>query len=240
LGGEVVLNRRITSLKELPRSRAIFCDLTPRQVLTLAGEQFSGGFQRKLQRYRYGMGAFKVDWALSGPVPWRAPECTRAATVHLGATLEEIAASEHAAGRGESNPRPFVLLAQPSLFDRTRAPEGKHTLWGYCHVGHGSTENMLGKIEAQIERFAPGFRDLVLERHIMSPAALEKHNANLIGGDINGGAADLGQLFFRPTARLYGTPVPGLYICSSSTPPGGGVHGMCGYFAARRALKEVF
>ena len=240
LGGDIVLNRRITTLKELPRSRAILCDLTPRQVLAAAGERLPSGFRRKLQRYRYGMGVFKVDWALAGPVPWRAAVCARAATVHLGATLEEIAASERAAWDGEPNERPFVLLAQPSLFDPTRAPEGKHTLWGYCHVPHGSAENMLLKIERQIERFAPGFRDLVLERHILPPAALEKHNANLVGGDINGGAADIRQLFFRPTARLYGTPVRGLYICSSSTPPGGGVHGMCGYFAARQAIREVF
>jgi phytoene dehydrogenase-like protein len=239
LGGEVVLNQRIASLEELPRARAILCDLTPRQLLALAGQKLPGGFTRKLQRYRYGMGAFKVDWALSGPVPWRAAECTRAATVHLGATLTEIAASEFAAAHGGKNERPFVLLAQPSLFDSTRAPEGKHTLWGYCHVTNGSSENMLGKIEAQIERFAPGFRDLVVERHIMPPAALEKHNPNLVGGDINGGAADLRQLLFRPTARLYGTPLRGLYICSSATPPGGGVHGMCGYFAAQQALKEV-
>jgi len=240
LGGDIVVNRKVTTLQELPRSRAILCDLTPRQVLSVAGERLPGGFARKLHRYRYGMGAFKVDWALNGPVPWRAPECARAATVHLGATFEEIAASERAAWRGESNERPFVLLAQPSLFDPTRAPEGRHTLWGYCHVPNGSTVNMVEKIERQIERFAPGFRDLVLQRRAMFPADLEQHNANLIGGDINGGAAELGQLFFRPTTRLYGTPAAGLYICSSSTPPGGGVHGMCGYFAARRALKEVF
>ena len=240
VGGDIVLNRRITSLRELPSARAILCDLTPRQVLALAGERLPNGFRRKLERYRYGMGAFKVDWALARPVPWKARECARAATVHLGATLEEIAASERAADGGKSTQRPFVLLAQPSLFDRARATDGKHTLWGYCHVANGSTENMLDKIEKQIERFAPGFRDLVLGRSIMSPAALEKHNPNLVGGDINGGATDLAQLFLRPTARLYGTPVKGLYICSSSTPPGGGVHGMCGYFAARQALKEAF
>jgi phytoene dehydrogenase-like protein len=240
LGGDIVLNRPISSLNELPRSRAILCDLTPRQVVALAEKRLPNGFKRKLQRYRYGMGAFKVDWALAGPVPWSAPACARAATVHLGGTLEEIAASERAAGRGEISERPFVLLAQPSLFDRTRAPDGKHTLWGYCHVPNGSTENMLAKIEDQVERFAPGFRDLVLGRNLLPPAALEKHNANLVGGDINGGAADLAQLLLRPTARLYGTPVKGLYICSSSTPPGGGVHGLCGYFAARQAVREMF
>jgi phytoene dehydrogenase-like protein len=240
LGGHIVVNRRIESLAELPRCRAILCDLTPRQVLALTEQRLPPGFRSKLQRYRYGMGAFKVDWALAGPVPWKAPECGRAATVHLGGTLEEIAASERAVARGEGSERPFVLLAQPSLFDQTRAADGKHTLWGYCHVPNGSTENMLDKIEDQVERFAPGFRDLVLGRSMMSPVALEKHNANLVGGDINGGAADLAQLFFRPTRRLYGTPVKGLYICSSSTPPGGGVHGLCGYFAARQAMAEVF
>jgi phytoene dehydrogenase-like protein len=186
------------------------------------------------------MGAFKLDWALSGPVPWMAPECARAATVHLGGTLEEIAVSEESAWSGRHVEKPFVLLAQPSLFDASRAPEGKHTLWGYCHVPNGSTFNMADSIEKQIERFAPGFRDMIIRRSIMSPLELEKRNANLVGGDINGGAASLGQLFFRPTARMYGTSLKGLYICSASTPPGGGVHGMCGYFAARKALKEMF
>ena len=240
LGVDFVLNRRIKSLKELPRSRAILCDVTPRQLLGLNGPAFPGGFARKLRRYRYGLGAYKLDWALAGPVPWRAPECARAATIHLGATLEEIAASERAAWRAEDNPRPFVLAAQPSLFDTARAPAGKHTLWAYCHVPNASKLDMTQAVERQIERFAPGFRDLVLQRSVMSPNQLEQHNANLVGGDINGGVADLQQLFFRPTARLYGTPARGLYICSSSTPPGGGVHGMCGYSAALQALKEVF
>jgi phytoene dehydrogenase-like protein len=240
LGVEVVLHRPIATFEELPPCRAILCDMTPRQIFKVAGERFPSAFRRRLQRYRYGMGAFKVDWALAGPVPWKASECARAATVHLGGTLEEIAASERLVSRGEISERPFVLLAQPSLFDATRAPAGKHTLWGYCHVPNGSDMNMLDKIEKQIERFAPGFRDLVLQRSVMSPARLERHNANLVGGDINGGAADLGQLFFRPTFRLYGTPARGIYICSSSTPPGGGVHGMCGYFAARQALSELF
>jgi phytoene dehydrogenase-like protein len=240
LGVEVVLDRPIATFEELPRCRAILCDMTPRQILRVAGKRFPSGFRRRLQRYRYGMGAFKVDWALAGPVPWTASECARAATVHLGGTLEEIAASERMAWRGEISERPFVLLAQPSLFDSTRAPAGKHTLWGYCHVPNGSDANVLDKIEKQIERFAPGFRDVVLQRSVMPPARLERHNANLVGGDINGGAADLAQLFFRPTFRLYGTPARGIYICSSSTPPGGGVHGMCGYFAARQALSELF
>ena len=240
LGGEIIPNRPVRSLSELPASRVVLCDLTPRQVLEIAGEHFSPRYRESLRRYRYGMGAFKMDWALSGPVPWTAAECKRAATVHLGGTLEEIASSERSAWRGESVERPFVLLAQPSLFDSSRAPEGQHTLWGYCHVPHGSTSNMAVKIENQIERFAPGFKDLVVGRNLMPPSELEKHNANLIGGDINGGAADLRQLFFRPTLKMYATSVKGLYLCSASTPPGGGVHGMCGYFAARKALKEMF
>jgi phytoene dehydrogenase-like protein len=240
LGGEIIPNRPVRSLGELPASRVVLCDLTPRQVLEIAGELFSPGYRESLRRYRYGMGAFKIDWALSSPVPWTAVECKRAATIHLGATLEEISFSERSAWRGEHVERPFVLLAQPSLFDPSRAPEGKHTLWGYCHVPNASTFNMTEKIENQIERFAPGFKDLVIGRSVMPPNELEKHNANLIGGDINGGAADLRQLFLRPTRKMYATSVKGLYICSAATPPGGGVHGMCGYFAARRALKQMF
>jgi phytoene dehydrogenase-like protein len=240
LGGEIIPNQPVRSLAALPKSRVILCDLTPRQLLEIAGDHFSPRYREKLRRYRYGMGAFKMDWALSGPVPWTAAECKRAATVHLGGTLEEIAYSERSAWRGESAERPFVLLAQPSLFDSSRAPEGKHTLWGYCHVSHGSTSDMATKIENQIERFAPGFKDLVVRRSVRPPSELEKHNANLIGGDINGGTADLRQLFFRPTLKMYATSVKGLYLCSASTPPGGGVHGMCGYFAARKALKEIF
>ena len=240
LGGEIIPNRPVRSLGELPASRVVLCDLTPRQVLEIAGELFSPRYRESLRRYRYGMGAFKIDWALSSPVPWTAVECKRAATIHLGATLEEISFSERSAWRGEHVERPFVLLAQPSLFDPSRAPEGKHTLWGYCHVPNASTFNVTEKIENQIERFAPGFKDLVIGRSVMPPNELEKHNANLIGGDINGGAGDLRQLFLRPTLKMYATSVKGLYICSASTPPGGGVHGMCGYFAARRALKEMF
>ena len=239
LGVEFVLGRRITAFSELPNARTVLCDITPRQLLALAGKDLPERFKRQLRRYRYGMGAFKVDWALSAPVPWRAAGCARAATVHVGASFEEIVASERAAARGDWNQRPFVLLAQPSLFDDSRAPAGRHTLWGYCHVPHGSNQNRLDQIENQIERFAPGFRDIVLARNIRSPADLELHNGNLIGGDINGGAADLGQLFLRPSWRLYGTPKKGLYLCSASTPPGGGVHGMCGYFAARQALRET-
>ena len=238
LGVEFVTGRRIAALGELPAARAVLCDVTPRQLLALAGKDLPKRFQRRLQSYRYGMGAFKIDWALAAPVPWKAADCARAATVHVGGTFEEIAASERAAARGEPIDYPFVLLAQPSLFDQTRAPHNKHTLWGYCHVPHGSNQNRLAQIEQQIERFAPGFGDLVLARSIRPPAELERHNANLIGGDINGGAADIGQLFLRPTASLYKTPKPNLYLCSASTPPGGGVHGMCGYFAAQRVLKD--
>ena len=199
------------------------------------------GYRRALERYRYGPGAFKVDWALSGPVPWRSPECGRAGTLHLAGDLREIMASEAAAWSGEHADRPFVLVAQPSLFDPTRAPQGRHTLWGYCHVPNGSSFDMTSRIEAQIERFAPGFRDLILARSMMGPRELQSRNANLVGGDISGGANTLGQLFFRPAFRRvpYATPVTGLYICSSSTPPGGGVHGMCGYYAARAALKAA-
>ena len=224
LGVEFVISRRIAALDELPKARAVLCDVTPRQLSALAGKDLPISFQRRLQNYRYGMGACKIDWALSAPVPWKSAECARAATVHLGGALEEIAASERATARGEWVDRPFVLVAQPSLFDTTRAPQGKHTLWGYCHVPNGSSVHRVEQIENQIERFAPGFRDLALARSIRSPAELEAHNANLVGGDINGGAADLGQLFLRPTSSLYKTPKPGNH-CSASTPPGGGVHG---------------
>jgi phytoene dehydrogenase-like protein len=240
LGGEIVSHRPVRKLDELPPARVVLCDVTPRQLLAIAGENLSLSYRTKLAGYRYGMAAFKMDWALSGPVPWKARECARAATIHLGGTLAEIAFSEQSAWHGEQVEKPFVLLVQPSLFDRARAPEGKHTLWGYCHVPNGSTFNMTERIEKQIERFAPGFGDLVVQRSIMSPRELEKRNANLVGGDINGGAPTLSQLFFRPTVKMYATSVKGLYICSASTPPGGGVHGMCGHFAARQALKEMF
>ena len=239
-GGEVVLNSEVTSLEQLPSSRAVLCDLTPRQLLRIAGNQLTSSYRRSLERYRYGPGVFKVDWALNGPIPWQAAECRRAATVHLGGTLEEIAASERAAWEGHRVDRPFVLLAQPSLFDSTRAPDGKHTAWAYCHVPNGSQEDMAASIEAQVERFAPGFKELVLARSVLSPADLERHNPNLVGGDISGGANNLGQLFTRPTLRLYRTSSPKLYLCSASTPPGGGVHGMCGYYAAQAALKDHF
>jgi phytoene dehydrogenase-like protein len=239
LGGKVIVGHNVASLDELPPVKLILCDVTPRQLLQIAGSRLPPFYQRQLARYRYGMGAYKVDWALDGPIPWKAAECATAATVHLGATFEEIASSERAAWTGEHADKPFVLVVQPSLFDRSRAPAGKHTAWAYCHVPHGSKFSMLERIESQIERFALGFRDRVLARSILPPAGLERRNPNLIGGDINGGIQDVRQLFFRPTRSHYQTPVKGLYLCSSSTPPGGGVHGMCGYFAARAALRAL-
>jgi phytoene dehydrogenase-like protein len=241
LGGAIDTGRRVASLAELEATAAVLLDVTPRQLVAVAGERLPAGYRRRLDGYRYGPGVFKLDWALDGPIPWRAEECTRAATVHLGGTLDEIVASEVGPWRGECAERPYVLLAQQSLFDPTRAPEGKHTAWAYCHVPNGSTVDMAARIEAQVERFAPGFRDRILARSARGPADLERENANYIGGDINGGIADFRQLFTRPVARAspYTTPVPGIYICSSSTPPGGGVHGMCGYWAAKAALRRI-
>jgi phytoene dehydrogenase-like protein len=241
LGGEIFTGVRVGSVEEVPRTRAVLFDVTPRQLLDIAGEHFTERYQNALKGYRYGPGVFKVDFALDGPVPWRAEECHRAGTVHLGGTLDEISAGEAAVWRNEHPERPFVLLAQQSLFDPTRAPEGKHTVWAYCHVPNGSTFDMTERIERQIERFAPGFRDRILAKNAMGPADLERTNANLVGGDINGGVMDLRQLFTRPMPRPnpYSTPAKGLYICSSSTPPGGGVHGMCGYLAARAALRYL-
>jgi len=240
LGGEIETGRWVQSLDEVAGARATLVDVTPRQLVRLAGDRLPERYARRLGRYRYGPGVFKLDWALDGPIPWTAPEVARAGTVHLGGTLDQIAASEHSAVRGEHHERPFVLLVQSSLFDDSRAPAGKHTAWGYCHVPHGSTRDMTEAIEAQVERFAPGFKDLIAARSTMDAAAMEAHNPNYVGGDINGGVQDLRQLFTRPVARPvpYSTPVDGLYICSSSTPPGGGVHGMCGYYAARAALRR--
>jgi len=242
LGGELVTATPIVSLDELPPARAVLLDVIPFQLLALAGERLPGLYRRRLERYRYGPGAFKVDWALDGPIPWRASVCARAGTVHVGGTLAAIAASERAAWQGEHAESPFVLVAQQSLFDPTRAPPGKHVAWAYCHVPNGSMFDMTERLERQIERFAPGFRERVLARSILTPAALERYNPNYRGGDINGGMQDLWQLFARPTLRRapYATPVPGLYLCSASTPPGGGVHGMCGYHAARTALRLTF
>jgi phytoene dehydrogenase-like protein len=239
LGGEVIANHRVTSLDELPPARAVLCDLSPRPFLRVAGRRLPADYRRVLERYRYGMGVFKVDWALRGPIPWRAADCARAGTVHIGGTLAELARSEEDASKGVVSDRPFVLLVQPTLFDGSRAPAGKHTAWAYCHVPSGSTADMLPRIEAQIERFAPGFRDQVLARAVMTPADIEAHNANLVAGDIGSGVVDLRQFFTRPTWRMYSTPTRGLYLCSAATPPGVGVHGMCGYFAAQRALADA-
>lgn len=241
LGGELLTGWRVTSLAELPAARALLFDVTPRALSQICGDRLPSRYRAKLERFRHGPGAFKLDWALDGPIPWRAPECARAGTVHLGGTLEEIADAERAVWQGEHPPRPYVLVAQQSLFDPTRAPAGKHTGWAYCHVPNGSTVDMTTQIEAQMERFAPGFRDRILARTVCTPADFERHNANYRGGDISGGVMDIWQLFTRPTARVvpYATPVKGIYLCSSSTPPGAGVHGMCGYFAARAALRAV-
>ena len=238
LGAELIGGRRIDSLDAVAPAPLICCDLTPRGLLRLAGNRFPERYRRALVGYRYGMGAFKVDYALDGPIPWSAQACARAATVHLGGTLSEIANAEQSVWDGVVPERPFVLLAQPTLFDPSRAPTGRHTAWAYCHVPNGSAEDMTERIERQIERFAPGFRDRILARSVLPPLLLERHNANLVGGDINGGVADLRQIVRRPTWRRYVTPLRGVYLCSSSTPPGGGVHGMCGYWAARTALRR--
>jgi phytoene dehydrogenase-like protein len=238
LGGEIACGRPVSSLSELSGARAVLLDVGPRQLSSIARDRLPSGYRSRLARFRYGPGVFKLDLALDGPVPWTAAECSRAATVHLGGTFEEIAASERASERGEHAERPYVLLVQPSLFDPSRAPDGKHTVWAYCHVPNSSKTDMTERIEAQIERFAPGFRDRILARHTMGPAELEEYNPNYVGGDINGGIQDLRQHFMRPVARRvpYSTPLPNVYLCSSSTPPGGGVHGMCGYWAAEAAL----
>jgi phytoene dehydrogenase-like protein len=240
LGGRIETGRRVESLGELDGHGPALLDVTPRQLMQLAGDRLPTRYARRLARYRYGPGVFKLDWALDGPIPWRAPEVGRAGTVHLGGTLEQVAASEEAAVQGRHHDRPFVLLVQASRFDPTRAPAGKHTAWAYCHVPHGSPRDMTAVIEAQVERFAPGFRDLVIGRSAMGPAEMERHNPNYVGGDINGGVQDLRQLFTRPVARLdpYSTPLDGVHLCSSSTPPGGGVHGMCGYWAAQSVLRR--
>ena len=241
LGGEIETGRPVRSLADIPSSKTTLFDLSPRALERVAGDALPAGYRRSLRRFRHGVGVFKIDWALNAPIPWTARECATAATVHLGATLEEIAASEDAAVHGRVAERPFVLVAQQSLFDRTRAPEGQHTGWAYCHVPHGCTEDMTDRIERQIERFAPGFRDVVLARRTMSPADIEARNANMIGGDVGGGANDLAQFLFRPVLRWnpYTTPNPQLFLCSSSTPPGGGVHGMCGYWAGEAARRQL-
>jgi phytoene dehydrogenase-like protein len=242
LGGRVETGVYVRSLAQLPPARAVLLDVTPAQLLQIAGQSLSSIYQWQLRRYRYGMGVFKIDWALAAPIPFTAPECAQAGTVHLGNTLAEIDASERAAAHGQHPARPFVLLAQQSLFDATRAPAGRHTAWAYCHVPNGSRQDMTEAIERQVERFAPGFRERILARHTFDTAQMESYNPNYVGGDINGGLLDISQLFTRPALRAspYRTSQRGLYLCSSATPPGGGVHGMCGYYAARRALRDVF
>jgi phytoene dehydrogenase-like protein len=239
-GGRVECDRPVLSLADLPSADTVLLDVTPRQVVDLAGERLPDRYRRTLERFRYGPGVFKVDWALDGPIPWAHPDAARAATVHLGGTFEEIATAEEVVQRGGHPERPFVLLAQPSSFDPTRAPSGTHAVWAYCHVPNRSTVDMTERIESQVERFAPGFRDRVLARHVLTPAGIERHDANYIGGDINGGVADFRQFVARPRLGLHPwrTPVDGLYLCSSSTPPGGGVHGMCGYHAANEVLRR--
>jgi phytoene dehydrogenase-like protein len=237
-GSKIKTSSPVQSLAALEKYNLLFCDLTPRQLVKIGGERLSESYKRRLGRYRYGAGVFKVDYALNAPIPWKAPGCLRAATVHLGGSFEEIAASEKAVRIGHHAERPFVLLAQPSLFDSSRAPADKHTAWAYCHVTNGSKVNMLERLENQIERFAPGFRDCVLARRVFSPEGLEGMDANLVGGDIGGGALDMRQFLFRPTWRHYATSARDIYICSASAPPGGGVHGMCGYHAAKMALSR--
>jgi len=239
LGGQVGTSCRVESLDAVKDYDLILCDVSPRQLIAIGGRQLSNSYQARLKKFRYGPGVFKVDYALSAPIPWRAPECARAATVHLGGTFEEIALAEKAVRSGEHPQRPFVLLAQPSLFDASRAPAGKQTAWAYCHVPNGSTVDMLSRLEDQIERFAPGFRDTVLARSVLSPSRLESMDANLGGGDISGGLIDIRQMLFRPTTKLYVTSAAHIFLCSSSTPPGGGVHGMCGYHAAKTALASL-
>ena len=238
LGGEI---RTSSPVDELPAADVVLADVAPRELLRIAAGRFPDRYEQRLRAYRHGPGAFKVDWALDGPIPWRASECARAGTVHLGGSFEEISASEWGAWSGRPAGKPFVLLTQTSLFDPTRVPEDGQAAWAYCHAPNGSSEDMTERIEAQVERFAPGFRARILARSSMGPAELEAHNRNLVGGDLNGGAMDLGQLLFRPVRSLvpYRTPERGVYLCSASTPPGGGVHGLCGYSAARLALRDA-
>ena len=242
LGGIIQTDFHVRSLNQLPSSRALLFDVTPRQLLEIAGHKFSTVYKWQLQRYRYGMGVFKIDWALDQPIPFISEGCGQAGTLHLGNTADEIIESERLTSEGKHSENPFVLLAQQSLFDPSRAPAGKHTAWAYCHVPNGSTRDMTNEIEKQVERFAPGFRDVILARHTMNCAQMEAYNMNYVGGDINGGLMNVGQLFTRPALRLspYKTSAKGIYICSSSTPPGGGVHGMCGYHAAKKVLRDLF
>ena len=242
IGGEIKTDFLVKSLDQLPSTKAILFDITPRQLLEIAGHRFSNIYKWQLEKYRYGMGVFKVDWALDGKIPFTSEQARDAGTLHLGNTFAEIAASELATSKGKHPEKPFVLLAQQSIFDDTRSPKGKHVVWGYCHVPNGSTKDMTDVIEKQVERFAPNFKERILARHTFNTVQLEEYNPNYIGGDINGGIIDLGQLFTRPALRYspYRTSEKGLYLCSSSTPPGGGVHGMCGFHAAQRAWKDIF
>ncbi|HKU43296.1 MAG TPA: NAD(P)/FAD-dependent oxidoreductase [Polyangiales bacterium] len=241
-GGELVTDHRVHSLTSLPKARAYVLDVTPRQLIQIAGDRLGSSYVARLRCFRYGAGVYKMDWALDGPIPWLDPRCARAGTVHLSGDGAAVSRSEALVARGRLSEAPFVLLVQPTLFDATRAPPGKHIAWAYCHVPHGSNLDASALIEAQIERAAPGFRDLVLGRATLNAVELEQHNPNYVGGDISGGASDLLQLFFRPVARVdpYATPAPDVFVCSSSTPPGGGVHGMCGYWAARSVLSRAF
>jgi phytoene dehydrogenase-like protein len=242
LGGKIETGVYVKSLQQLPSCHAVLFDVSPRQLLQISGNYFSGIYKRKLTRYRYGMGVFKIDWALDAPIPFTAKECSLAGTVHIGNTLKEISVSEKAAWEGNEAASPFVLLAQQSLFDDSRAPHGKHTAWAYCHVPNGSNKDMTEVIEKQVERFAPGFRERIIGRHTMNTQQMEEYNPNYIGGDIVGGANTISQLFARPVLKYspYRTSAKGIYICSASTPPGGGVHGFCGYHAARRVLSDIF
>ena len=241
LGGEIVTGQEVTRVDDLPPARAYLLDVTPRQLLRLAGTRFPPRYRRALARYRYGPGVFKLDYALAAPIPWAAADCRRAGTLHLGGSFEDIADSLRSVWRGRVSERPFVILGQQSLFDETRAPEGQHTAWAYCHVPHGSAVDVTARIEAQIERHAPGFRERVLARHSLNARQLEAHNPNLVGGDIGGGVQDLAQHFARPVHPLapHATPAPDIWLCSSSTPPGGGVHGMCGWHAAQAVLRSL-
>jgi len=242
LGGTVHTSRRIdaAAFREIEAENAIVMfDTSPQQLVAIAGERLKPDYRKALAQFQRGPGVFKVDYALSQLVPWRSADCYRAITVHLGGTMEEIAASEDAVARGQCAEKPFVLVAQPTLVDPSRAPERKHVLWAYCHVPNGSTFDMSERIEAQIERFAPGFKDCILAKHVSGPADLEAADANLLGGDISGGAMTMRQMLFRPARGGYATSTPNLFLCSASTPPGGGVHGMCGYHAARLALRRA-
>jgi phytoene dehydrogenase-like protein len=241
LGGQIMTNTHIKSMRELPPARVVMFDLTPRQILRIASDELTPSYRWELHKYRYGPGVFKLDWALNSPIPWKSPKCAEAGTVHIGGTFEEIISGEQAVAKGRCPEKPFVILSQPTLFDETRAPEGKHTAWAYCHVPSGSAIDMTDRIESQVERFAPGFRDCIIGRHAMTPKDLEKYNQNYVGGDISGGIQNILQTIARPSLRVtpYATSLKGVFICSSSTPPGGGVHGMCGYHAARAALATI-